>query len=564
MSAGEAARLLRVSRADALRVRQPRLRPLAADAGTVARATVLAGRCRAAAAADRGAPRSGQGGGARAAVGTADPRVVDHVHRRQGASTTAATTRCSWRVRDRWRKWRRSSGVASSMRAFSPTPPRIAPTVPAGQDAAVRGPRAVGAGVRCRSAITRPSICARRASRMRLADSASPDRVARLSRTSGPTIDQALAHAWGVNARGVDVLRSALILCADHELNVSSFTARCVASAGSNPYAVVIAGLAALEGTRHGGASARVESMLDVAASARGTPGTPSPRGCAAASRSTASGTRFTATAIRERPRFSTLLRERYAKSRELSFVLDVADAASAITRERTESRLRPRVGGSRAAAAGRIAADALRHRQDDWVDRSGHRAVRDGTAHSAARQVRWRCARRGRCSGPGCAIEWRAKAHDGLESYTVRRHSHESGLARPPGARPSSVPRSSSSAGPGRTCRQWTTGAHPVATGAGPGALPSSASGAAARRVPARARGQLRGCRMGTRRERSRSPGRRVEHLAHRRVFVLSRCRRLRGHPNDGRRCLEATRKTATRVERGLFNGRGVVQRRG
>ena len=88
-------------------------------------------------------------------------------------------------------------------------------------------------------------------------------RVARLSRTSGPTIDQALAHAWGVTARGVDVVRSALILCADHELNVSSFTARCVASAASNPYTVVIAGLAALEGTRHGGASARVESMLE-------------------------------------------------------------------------------------------------------------------------------------------------------------------------------------------------------------------------------------------------------------------------------------------------------------
>lgn len=87
--------------------------------------------------------------------------------------------------------------------------------------------------------------------------------------------------------------------------------------------------------------------------------------------------------------------------------------------------------------------------------------------------------------------------------------------------------------------------------------------AGAADRRVPARAQGQLRGCRMGTRRERSRSPGHRVEHLAHRRVFVLSRCRRLRGHPNDGRRCLDATRQTATRVERGLLNGRGVVQRR-
>ena len=43
---------------------------------------------------------------------------------------------------------------------------------------------------------------------------------------------------------------------------MSSFTARAVASAGANPYAVVIAGLSALEGIRHGGASARVEAML--------------------------------------------------------------------------------------------------------------------------------------------------------------------------------------------------------------------------------------------------------------------------------------------------------------
>jgi citrate synthase len=75
-------------------------------------------------------------------------------------------------------------------------------------------------------------------------------------------IDQALARAWRVPGRGRDVLRATLILCADHELNVSSFTARAVASAGANPYAVVIAGLSALEGIRHGGASARVEAML--------------------------------------------------------------------------------------------------------------------------------------------------------------------------------------------------------------------------------------------------------------------------------------------------------------
>jgi citrate synthase len=72
-----------------------------------------------------------------------------------------------------------------------------------------------------------------------------------------------LARRWAVGDRGTDILRAALVLLADHELNVSSFTARCVASAGSHPYAVVIAGLSALEGPKHGGAGVRVEAMLD-------------------------------------------------------------------------------------------------------------------------------------------------------------------------------------------------------------------------------------------------------------------------------------------------------------
>jgi citrate synthase len=64
-----------------------------------------------------------------------------------------------------------------------------------------------------------------------------------------------------------------LILCADHELNVSSFTARCVASAGSAPYAVVIAGLAALEGKKHGGATARFEAIWTSLRRSRDVPG---------------------------------------------------------------------------------------------------------------------------------------------------------------------------------------------------------------------------------------------------------------------------------------------------
>jgi citrate synthase len=75
-------------------------------------------------------------------------------------------------------------------------------------------------------------------------------------------IHQVLARRWRVSGDDGAVLRAALVLSADHELNVSSFTARCVASTGSHPYAVVIAGLSALEGPKHGGAGARVISML--------------------------------------------------------------------------------------------------------------------------------------------------------------------------------------------------------------------------------------------------------------------------------------------------------------
>jgi citrate synthase len=75
-------------------------------------------------------------------------------------------------------------------------------------------------------------------------------------------IETLLANAWHV-ARGKHLIRSALILCADHELNVSAFTARCVASAGTSPYGVVIAGLAALEGYKHGGTTERVDALWD-------------------------------------------------------------------------------------------------------------------------------------------------------------------------------------------------------------------------------------------------------------------------------------------------------------
>lgn len=80
---------------------------------------------------------------------------------------------------------------------------------------------------------------------------------------SGRTVARILQESWVPGREdAVALIDRALILCADHELNVSAFTARCVASAGSTPYAVVIAGLCALGGVRHGGASRRVEALL--------------------------------------------------------------------------------------------------------------------------------------------------------------------------------------------------------------------------------------------------------------------------------------------------------------
>jgi citrate synthase len=84
---------------------------------------------------------------------------------------------------------------------------------------------------------------------------------------SGASGNAGIAHilqqAWTPDdARADYLINMALILCADHELNVSSFTARCVASAGSTPYAAVLAGLAALQGIKHGGNTERVAALL--------------------------------------------------------------------------------------------------------------------------------------------------------------------------------------------------------------------------------------------------------------------------------------------------------------
>ena len=75
----------------------------------------------------------------------------------------------------------------------------------------------------------------------------------------------ALARAWGLVGEKADLVRRALVLLADHELNASTFAARVAASTGASLSACLIAGFAALTGPRHGGAGARVTALMDEA-----------------------------------------------------------------------------------------------------------------------------------------------------------------------------------------------------------------------------------------------------------------------------------------------------------
>src|SRR6266699_126966 len=86
--------------------------------------------------------------------------------------------------------------------------------------------------------------------------------------SSGEPLHLQIAKAWAPdNKHAADLIRRALVLLADHELNASTFTVRCAASTGLNLYDAIIAGLVALKGPKHGGAgvlaSRLVKTMVD-------------------------------------------------------------------------------------------------------------------------------------------------------------------------------------------------------------------------------------------------------------------------------------------------------------
>lgn len=149
------------------------------------------------------------------------------------------------------------------------------------------------------------------------------------------SVDETLAAAWAPKSvPAAELIRAALILVADHEINVSSFTARCVASAGSNLYAVVIGGLAAIEGMKHGGAAIRVEKLLEDLRRTRDVR-----RALAQRLRRGETVEGFGHTLYPDGdPRAATLLsmlRDRFPRSAELAFADSVAAAGESVIGEK-------------------------------------------------------------------------------------------------------------------------------------------------------------------------------------------------------------------------------------
>ncbi len=75
-------------------------------------------------------------------------------------------------------------------------------------------------------------------------------------------LHERLASAWGVGPKGADLIRRALVLLADHELNASTYAARVTASTRAPLGACVLAGLTALIGPLHGGVTNELRHLL--------------------------------------------------------------------------------------------------------------------------------------------------------------------------------------------------------------------------------------------------------------------------------------------------------------
>jgi citrate synthase len=91
------------------------------------------------------------------------------------------------------------------------------------------------------------------------------DRTRRERALAASTMARGVLEAFGAR-KGREAERAVnrcLVVCADHELNASTFAARVAASAGCNLYACIVAALAVLSGSLHGGVTDQVAALVE-------------------------------------------------------------------------------------------------------------------------------------------------------------------------------------------------------------------------------------------------------------------------------------------------------------
>ena len=375
----------------AVRVREPRPAAVRGGPRPAARTPLLPRRRPAAAGPERRAARPGRGRRPRPALGRTGAGVGHHAHSRRTAvlPRPGRRRRSPRRRRSRRRRW--CCGRRRTANAAACSPRRA------------RSPLASSPGCGLRERIR--TRCFRRPCRLpRESISASYDlrpaavrltgaRIVKLltaivaPRDAQAPLHRALQRAWAPGRTEVgDVIRAALVLCADHELNVSAFTARCAASAGASPYDVVSAAIATLRGYKHGGAGERVLTMLAAAETPRHA------RAQVAARLRRGEHVPGFGHPLYPNgdPRAALLMRLAESSGNEAACRADAKSAEGWVRAAARSSEPRFRAGGDhpRVSPARSGAGPAVRARPHDRVDRARDRRVRVRPPDSPARAV--------------------------------------------------------------------------------------------------------------------------------------------------------------------------------
>lgn len=90
---------------------------------------------------------------------------------------------------------------------------------------------------------------------------------------SGP-LHQEMARAWRLKAHQAGLLRQALVLSADHEMNMAGFVARGLASVGAGLGPALLGSMCSVTARFNGGATLQVEQLWDALEAATDLPGT--------------------------------------------------------------------------------------------------------------------------------------------------------------------------------------------------------------------------------------------------------------------------------------------------